>query len=150
LKTDKGEKVYANAVVQVAMVKYSGGVGQASWVEPQVVLADLFVSTKPMERDRRFKAQHTTADDDDIGTNRALSYPYTFQEVNEMTRSYEVWVYSDQELENFRALSAAYMKANRLAKMNPADRTFAEAVTDSKDQIIHTYGPDAWVVQAVP
>jgi hypothetical protein len=150
LKTDKGEKVYANAVVQVALVKYTLGVGQASYYEPEVVLADLFVSTKPMERDRTFKAPHTTADEDDIGTNRALSSPHTSQEVHEMTRSYEVWVYSDEELETFRDLTTAYMKANRLTKMNPADRASAEAVKDIKAQIIHTYGPDAWVFQLVP
>lgn len=67
-----------------------------------------------------------------------------------MTRSYEVWVYTDEELENFRDLSAAYLIANRLAQMNPMDRNSAEAVKDIKDQIIHTYGPDAWVFQAAP
>jgi len=150
LKTDKGEKVYANAVVQVAMVKYSGGVGQASWVEPEVLLADLYVSTKPMERDRTFKIQRTTAPDEDIGTNRALRYPDTSQEISEMTRSYEVWVYTDEELEAFRDLTTAYLQYSRRAKMNPADRNFAEAVKEIKDQIIYTYGPDAWVFLAVP
>jgi hypothetical protein len=150
LKTDKGEKVYANAVVQVAMVKYSLGTGRGSYIEPEVVLADLYVSTKPMERDRTFKIQRTTAPDEDLNTNRALSYPYTSQEVNEMTRSYEVWVYTDEELETFRDLSAAYLQYNRRARMNPADRNLAEAVKEIKDQIIHTYGPDAWALQAVP
>jgi hypothetical protein len=52
-------------------------------------------------------------------------------------------VYTDEEPESFRDLSAAYLKANRLAQINPTDRNSAEAVKDIKDQIIHTYGPDA-------
>jgi len=145
LKLDKGEKVFANAVVQIIWEEYSAPRGGGTYTEPEVVLADLYLTTRPVERDRTFNAmihqvpKGARAD--------PLGYPMASRKIDELTRPFEVSIYSDDELEEFQELKTAYLEATRMAKMDPYSEHLAEAVRTIREQITYTFGPDVWVFQ---
>lgn len=144
LKMEQGEKVYANAVVQVIWNEYSAPRGGGTYTEPEVLLADLYVATRRVERDRSFEAKINVAPRDTW--NRDSHALMASRKIDEYTRPYEVAVYSDEELDEFRTLTAAYLEAKRHARMDPYDDLSSEAVRELRDQIAFTYGPDVWAL----
>jgi hypothetical protein len=141
LKLDKGEKVFANTVVKVIWEKHSisSHFQTTKWEEPDIFLADIDLTTRSVERERSYEAEVN------YGTDR---YPNMISsKIDEFTRGFEVQVYSDQELEEFRVLSADYLERNRKLDYDPSNPKLRDEVRTLREQIVHTYGSDVWYLE---
>jgi Domain of unknown function (DUF4157) len=141
LKLDEGEKVFANVVVKVYWIHHriSSHFQTTEWDEPDVVLADIYLMTKPVERERSYEAQVN------LGSDR---YPNMVKsKVDEFTRGFEVQVFSDDELVEFRDLYTDYLARKRRLYVDPYNAKLRDEVHALRKQIGDTYGPDAWPLE---
>jgi predicted nucleic acid-binding protein len=130
LKLGKEEKVFANVIVKVTWVKHSisSHMQRTDWEEPDIVLADISLATKSVGE-------------------RAKSYEVHGQKIEEFTRGFEVQVFADDELEEFRRLSAAYLERKRQLGADPSNAKLMDEVRKLREQVVHTYGPNVWYLE---
>jgi hypothetical protein len=64
------------------------------------------------------------------------------RKVDEYTFSFEVWVYSDEELAYFRALAHEYLEYQRRLSIPPYDEIVAEDLAEVRKEIVESFGSD--------
>jgi hypothetical protein len=133
LKLDKGEKVFANIVVQIHSITYSLGAGRGTYMEPDVRLADINITTKNITGDRHFEL---TLDEENT--------PSVTRPVDEFTYSVEVQVYTKEQLDLFGDWSTAYLAYNRKRRMDPTNPVFIAETRRLREEIVRMFGPDIW------
>lgn len=136
LKLDKWEKVFANIVVQIHSITYSLGPGRASYMEPDVRLADINITTKNITGDRHFEL---TLDE---GSTPSVTRP-----VDEYTYSVEVQVYTKEQLDVFDDWSTEYLAYNRKRMMDPTNLVFITETRRLREQIVRMFGTDIWYLK---
>jgi len=143
LRLEQGEKVYANVEIRVLITEAGEFLfPQAKWgVNPKyldtyekngfvtVRLADVKIGSK------------------DIRTQKEASYsaPNFGARVITMVESYQIAVYSEDEMEEFRDLSEAYFKAKRHYEMNPSAAK-VQQVNKLREEIVNRFGSDVWIL----
>jgi len=133
LKLDKGGKVFGNIVVQIHSITYSLGAGRGTYMEPDVRLADINITTKNTTGDRHFKL---TLDEENT--------PSVTRPVDEYTYSVEVQVYTKDQLNLFDDWSTEYLAYNRKRMMDPTNLVFITETRRLREQIVRSFGTDIW------
>ena len=141
LRLDKGEKVYANVTVQVHYIKKSLGGGKPSYIDPEVWLADVGISTRNISVDRSFEKEYPITQHFLNGSESTRMYN---RKVDERTQSFEVEVFTQKELEHFEELSTEYLTAKRKMLMPPYNEKLVREAHKLRMQIVHTFGADIW------
>ncbi|HEY2015838.1 MAG TPA: hypothetical protein VGH38_20185 [Bryobacteraceae bacterium] len=134
LRLDEGEKAYAVVTVEVAYWKMSLGPGRASYVEPEVRLADIEITSKPVTSERSF--ERTESFDD--------NQPGQSHTIDQTKRSFEAQVFTDDELETFRNLSAEYLNYKWRLGMDPTNQVWIAEERRLRDKLVKAYGADIW------
>jgi hypothetical protein len=141
LKLDKGEKVYANVTVQIHYIKKSLGGGKPSYIDPEVWLADVNITTRNITADRSFEKEYPITQKLLGGGESTRMYN---RKVDEHTHSFEVEVFTQKELEHFADLSTEYLTAKRKMLMPPYNEKLVRDAHKLRMQIVHTFGSDVW------
>jgi hypothetical protein len=129
LKLDKGEKAFANVTIEVHHLKYSVGIpGRGSYVKPEVRLTDVVFTTKVVDLERTFERE----------LHEEGRTPK--RKIDQYTRSFEVEVFSQEEVELFRNLSGEYLAYKRKLRMDPTNQVFIEEARRLRDQIVQAFG----------
>jgi hypothetical protein len=128
LRLDKGEKAFANVSIEIEYVNYSLGVGRPDYVKPEVFLTDINITSRNINIERT----------DQRSGNKIDRY----------TSSFEVKIFSDEELELFRDLEYEYLTYKRKLLRDPVNQVWIEETRRLRDKIVQTFGDDAWFLQA--
>jgi predicted nucleic acid-binding protein len=137
LKLEKGEKVYANVVIQIHWLRYTLGAGRGDYLKPEVRLTDVNITTKNLKVERKFEA-------DPLENDGYGHYHRYKRDVDEFTQSFEVTVYSKEELEQFQDVQTEYLAYKRRLGMDPANVKLTEEISELRKQIVNAYGSDVW------
>ncbi len=132
LLLDKGEKAFANVTTEVHYHKMSLGPGKASYIDPEVRLKDINITTRDINLERSFEHSEDR-------------FRYS---VDQNIQSIEVGVYSDDELELFRALSSEYQSYKRKLLMDPFNPVLIEETRRLREKIVETFEVDVWFLKA--
>lgn len=128
LRYDKGEKVIANVHTEIHWIKKSLGGGKPSYMDPEVRLGRIDITNKDLNFERTF--EHTEG-------------PFSWS-VDEYVQSFEVGVYSDEELELFRDLQDEYLSYKHRLRIDSANPVLIEETRRLRQQISEAFGVDLW------
>jgi hypothetical protein len=68
--------------------------------------------------------------------------------IDEQTQSFEVEVYTAQELEHFRELSIDYRSLRRRLGMDPSNSRLLKEIREIQLEIAYTFGADVWILDS--
>jgi hypothetical protein len=126
LHLDKGERVFANIRVDVFYFKTYGTYGQ-SYTDVEVTLGDVNITTKDLKFERNGERSGG--------------------QLKQYTVSAEVKVFTDAQLEQFRALSYEYLRVKRMLLIDPANQALLGDARRLRGEIGSTFGDRAWVLE---
>ncbi len=75
---------------------------------------------------------------------------YGFFTLESFTRSTEVAVYSEEELETFRDLAADYVRRKYQLAKDPTNQVLTQEFQELRRQIVEAFGENVWVLEAEP
>jgi predicted nucleic acid-binding protein len=136
LRLDPGEKVFANVTIQIHTYTWStpaakGGDEYNDW---EVRLADVNVTTKDVNSHRTYNAELWHS-----GNGGKVP-----RKIDEYVTSYEVEVYSSDDLANFQDLQDEYLEYKRKAEMDPYDDIVAYELRHLREEIVNNFGAHVW------
>jgi len=144
LRQDKGEKVYATYTVEVHLGKpyylvdkyydYPYGDIPTVWLLKKHARQGLDLSPKKIESQTTQKGHSG----------------YGFFTLESFTRSTEVAVYSEEELETFRDLAADYVRRKYQLAKDPTNQVLTQEFQELRRQIVEAFGENVWVLEAEP
>jgi predicted nucleic acid-binding protein len=132
LQLDEGEKLYVHFTVEVHFGMVRGPMhpyykypveGPSVWLDRHSAMHGLQISSQKKE-------SHRTERGDSIYLGR----------IEHFTRSAEVAVFTEDELDAFRELLSEYYAAKRKSGMEPANLTWAEEVREIRQEIVDAFG----------
>lgn len=133
LLNNPGDKVFANVTIQIHWLKMSLGAGRGSYMNPEVWLKDVNVTTTDITNEKSFDL---TLDTENV--------PRVKRKVDQYTHSFEAGVYSDAEVEIFRDLEYEYLSYNRRLRMDPSNLVFIGEVRRLRETIRESFELDVW------
>jgi hypothetical protein len=140
LKTDKGEKVYANITIDIRTWESCISSKNECWPDGEALLFDIDISTKNIKQERKGKTKCL---------NRTTRYTDLFDcDFDRQTFSTEVWVYTEEELETFRDLEYEYLDYKLKLRRDPSNQVWFEETNRLRDRIVQAYGNDVWFLQS--
>jgi hypothetical protein len=123
LRTDPGEKVFANVRIRIHWL-----------IWPEVKIEDINITTREETSERNLGVKRIKED-----------YGATInREVTEHVYSFEVFVFSDEEMNTFRELTGEYLSHKRRLDMLPYDAIIAEDADEVLREIKESFGSDLW------
>jgi hypothetical protein len=123
LRTDPGEKMFANVRIRIHWL-----------IWPEVKIEDINITTREETSERNLGVKRIKED-----------YGATInREVTEHVYSFEVFVFSDEEMNTFRELTGEYLSHKRRLDMLPYDAIIAEDADEVLREIKESFGSDLW------
>lgn len=140
LKLDKGEKIFANITTEIHWSTKSLGAGRGSYLDADVYLRDVDISTKDLNFERSYNHMHTS---------EYANHPEYSCKVDQYVQSVEVEVYSEEEIERFRDLSYEYLSYYRKLMIDPHNPVLVKETTLLRQEIVEAYKVDVWFLNAI-
>lgn len=129
LLLDKGGNLFANITIEIHWIKKSLGPGKPSYIDPDVRFKDINVTNHNIKAERAY--EH-----DERGC----------QKVDQYIESFEVGIFTSQELELFRDLQDEYLYYKRKLRMDPANLVLIEETRRLRQMILSIFEVDVWLL----
>ena len=134
LMLEKDQKVFANITIQVHYVPKKGA--RASYTDVEVRLTDVNITLRDINTERTYEK---TYEKEAPLINQRIKHT-----IDERTYSFEVGVFTPEELSDFQELYIEYLDLKRRVIEDPSDDLLKRERKILAGELFYAFGPDLW------